>query len=230
MINLAIAILGGALSGVLLAVWLSFVEAFIPAALVTAAVYILISRRTLKRVEAVMLAAQKDLMAGRLDRALSTIESARRWRRWQFLLNKQINGQLGTLHYLREDFQKAFPLLEQSDVRNWVARAMLAVILYRKKDYSKMDQEFEGTARFNKKQGLLYSLWAWCHWKQGNIDRAMQILARGDKELDGKDERLKQNLLNLQNDKKMKMKGYAEQWYQFHLEKILPPKPQIRHR
>ena len=91
-------------------------------------------------------------------------------------------------------------------------------------------EAFETAARFNAKQGLLYSVWAWCHWKNGNNDRALQILARGDKEMESKDERLKQNLLNVQNGKKMKMKGYAEQWYQFHLEKPPAVKQQVRFR
>ncbi|MEW5854593.1 MAG: hypothetical protein AB2A00_37805 [Myxococcota bacterium] len=230
MINLVIALASGLLSGLLLGVWLSAVEAIIPALVVAVAAYFVISRRTARRIEGILLAAQKDLMAGRIEKAVQTIESARRFAPWQFFVDKAINSQLGTIHFLREDFNKAMPLLEKGDPRHWVSRAMLAVCYFKKKDYAKMDQEFESAARFSAKQGLLYSLWAWCHWKNDENDRALKILARGDQALEGKDERIKQNLLNLQNGKKMKMKGYAEQWYQFHLEKIPQPRPQFRHR
>ena len=127
-------------------------------------------------------------------------------------------------------FGETLAKLADSDPRNWVARVMLAVLHYKKKDMAKMDQEFDAAARFNKKQGVLYGVWAWCHWKNDNTQRAIQILSQGDTELEGKDERLRQNLLNLQNGKKMKMKGYAEQWYQFHLEKPPQPKPQVAPR
>ena len=49
-------------------------------------------------------------------------------------------------------------------------------------------------------------------------DKAIAVLARGKEALGGKDETLNENLLALQNNKKMKMKKYGEAWYQFHLE------------
>ena len=52
----------------------------------------------------------------------------------------------------------------------------------------------------------------------GDTKRALAILSRGKEKLGDSDERLSANLLALQNDKKMKMKGYGEQWYALHLE------------
>jgi len=230
MINLAIAIGCAVISGLLLGIWLSPVEAFIPAMALGIGAYVWMLRRTNKRLESVMLAAQKDMMSQRVDKAIATMEAARVWSRWQFGVESALNSQIGAIHYMREEYNKALPMLEKSDPRNWISRVMLALLYYRKKDYTKMDTEFETAQRFNKKQGLLYSVWAWCHWKQENKEKAMRILARGDEALEGKDEKLKQNLLNLQNDKKMKLKGYNEQWYQFLLEKPQQPKPQMRFR
>jgi hypothetical protein len=231
MINLALSLAAALLTGILLTVtWLSPLESIIPALAVGVGAFFFLARRTGRQLEAIMLAAQKDLMAQRVDKAIATMESARPLGRRQFYVEQALNSQIGAIHFLREDFNKALPLLQNSDARNWVARTMLAVLHYRKKDLTKMDAEFEMASRFSKKQGLMYSVWAWCHWKQENNEKAIQILARGDKELEGKDERLKQNLQNLQNGKKMKMKGYNEQWYQFHLEKPQVQQPQMRYR
>ena len=233
MINLAIALVGGLLSGLLLGAWLSLVEAVIPGVVIAVAVYILISRRTGKRIELILLAAQKELMAGRVDKAIQVIEGARPFARWQFFVDRVLNSQLGSIHFLRKEYNKALPLLEKSDPRHWVARVMLAVLHYRKKDYGKMDQEFAVAERYSAKQGLLYCVWAWCLWKNDNAEQAMRVLARGDKALEGKDERLKHNLLNLKNGKKMKLRGYADQWYQFGLEtppELRAPRMQFRER
>jgi len=241
MINLAIALVGALLSALLLGIWLSPLEAVLPALVVGGLLYWFIARRTGKHIEAIMLAAQAELMnmskaqnpavaERHLEKAVSIMERARSYGRWQFFVDKLINSQIGSLHFIQQDFKKAQPLLENSDPRQWIPRVMLATLHYRAKDYQKMDAVFEDAARYNKKQGLLYTTWAWCHWKQDNNDRAIQILSRGDKELEGKDERLKQNLLNLQNDKKMKMKGYGTDWYQFMLEKPQELRQQVRYR
>lgn len=234
MIILGIALGGGLLVGLLLGVWLPLVEAVLPALALAVVAYVVMSRRAGKRVEGVILAAHRELMAGRIDKSIAMIEGARRFSRWQFFLDRALNSQLGTVHFVREDYSKALPMLEKSDPRHWIAQAMLAVLYYRKKDWARLDKTFETAARYSPKQGLLYGVWAWCHWKNDKDDkanqRAMEILARGDKAVEGKDDRLKQNLLNLQNGKKMKLKGYGDQWYQFRLEKMPLPQPQVRHR
>jgi hypothetical protein len=233
MINLAIALVGGLLCGLLLGVWLSPVEAVIPGVVVAAGAYFFISRRTGKRIELILLAAQREMMAGRVEKAIQVIEGARPFAQWQFFVDRVLNSQLGSIHFLRKEYNKALPLLAKSDPRHWVARVMLAILHYRKKDYVKMDQEFETAARYSSKQGLLFCVWAWCLWKTDKTEQAMRVLARGDKELEGKDERLKHNLLNLQNGKKMKLRGYADQWYQFGLEtppELRAPRMQYRER
>ena len=46
----------------------------------------------------------------------------------------------------------------------------------------------------------------------------MSVLEKGIKKTGG-DERLQANLEALREGKKMKMNGYGDMWYQFHLEK-----------
>jgi len=81
-----------------------------------------------------------------------------------------------------------------------------------------VDDLLEKTVRFAGKQGLLWSTWAWLHWKNGDAKKALSILSRGKEKLGESDAHLNANLLALQNDKDMKMKGYGQAWYAMHLE------------
>jgi hypothetical protein len=107
----------------------------------------------------------------------------------------------------------------------WDSKLMLACLLSgevgaKKKngDMKAVDELLERVTKYSPKQGLLYSTWAWLHWKAGQRDKAIEILARGKDVLGESDPHLTANLLALQNDKKMKMKGYGEVWYTFQLE------------
>ena len=162
-----------------------------------------------------------DDMAGlrlRMPENRVYIETGRALGRWQFLTHAQIDAQIGMIHYVREDFKTAQPYLERALSRLWIPKAMLGALQYKKKDVAAMRQSFEKAVSVGKKQGLAWSVYAWCEWKLGNAERAIDILGRGDKALKGDDEKIKANLLSLQNGKKLKMKPYGDQWYQFHLE------------
>ena len=95
---------------------------------------------------------------------------------------------------------------------------MLAVLYYKTRDYKKMDSAFLAATKYSPKQGLLWSMWAFCNTKLGKNDKAMQILLQGKAKLGSADPRIASNLNNLQNKKRMKMRNYGEQWYQFQLE------------
>jgi hypothetical protein len=56
-------------------------------------------------------------------------------------------------------------------------------------------------------------------------DKAIEILNRGLKALPN-NRQIVDNLAALQNNKKMRMKDYGEQWYQFHVEK--PPQQKTK--
>jgi tetratricopeptide (TPR) repeat protein len=165
---------------------------------------------------------QKELMAQKFDRALQTLQGGFTLAPWQFLVAAQLHSQIGVLRYVRQDFAGAQPHLEKSFSRHGIARAMLAVTHYRKKDLEKMRKVFEEAAKDNKKEGLIFAAWAWIEEKEGKHEQAIAVLARGLKANPG-DEKLKAAAQTLQNDKRLKLgKLYGEQWFQFHLEKMPP--------
>jgi hypothetical protein len=55
--------------------------------------------------------------------------------------------------------------------------------------------------------------------ESGETVRAKEILAKGLKKIPG-DEKLKDNLDNLEKGKKMNMRTYGDLWFQFHLESL----------
>ena len=228
MFTTLIALAIGAVIFALIASLFSVVGAILPAIVAAVLAFFVISRRLSKKLEASMKLLQDDLVRGNIDAAISRLKALqKRYGKWQFFFSSTIDGQIGSIYYVKGQYQKAKPFLERSFVRHWVARAMLALIYYRERKMAKMDEIFENTTRYVKKAGLLWSLWAYCVWRNGDTERAINLLNKGKTYLHEADPNLTQNLLSLQNDKRMKMKAYGEQWYQFQLE-LSPQQTQMK--
>ncbi|MEI6806153.1 MAG: hypothetical protein WCK49_06555 [Myxococcaceae bacterium] len=230
MILLFLALLAGfAVFGL---VWFTFsvIAAIFPALIVAVAVYFFMARKVALKAQTAMMQAVSEIQKGRIDRGIALLEDVKKqYAYWQFFTASAIDGQIGSLHYMRQDFSKAKPYLEKSFGKHWNARAMLAVLAFKKKDYVKMDKIFETAARYSPKQGLLWCVWAYCHWKAGSTGKAIDVLVNGQKKLGTSDAHLIANLNNLQNNKKMKMNGYGQEWYQFHLEPLPQQQQQVRY-
>ena len=195
------------------------IGAILPALVAGVAVYFVILRAVNKRLQQELSGLQALLVNRNVEGALALIESLKaRYSKLVFLLGAQLDGQTGSILYMKKDFDRAKPYLERAFVRMWDAKLMLAVLLSKKGDLKGVDELLERVAKYSPKQGLLYSTWAWMHWKADDNKKAIEILARGKDVLGESDPHLNQNLLALQNDKKMKMKGYGEVWYTFQLE------------
>lgn len=215
---------------VFLAVYSFFgiIGAILPAIAVLLVSFFLISRHLASKLESGMKGLQDELMKGQTDKAIKHLKDLQtRYGRWQFFLSSTIDGQIGSIYYMKGQYQTAKPYLERAFIRHWVAKAMLALIYYRERKMNKMEEIFANTTKHVKKAGLLWSLWAYCVWRNGDIERAISILAKGKDILQESDPHLAQNLLSLQNSKRMKMKSYGEQWYQFQLE-LSPAQTQMR--
>ncbi|HEY4222461.1 MAG TPA: hypothetical protein VGO62_13995 [Myxococcota bacterium] len=202
------------------------IGAVIPGLIVGIATYLLIVRRVNKMLQHEMGGLQALLVQKNIDGSLALLDVLKKkWSKWIFMLSAQLDGQIGSIHYLKKNYDKARPYLEKSFVRMWDSKLMLACLLSgevgpnkKKGDLKAVDELLEKVARYSPKQGLLYSTWAWFHWKAGQNKRAIEILARGKEVLGEADPHLSANLLALQNEKKMKMKGYGDVWYTFQLE------------
>lgn len=224
MFNLAISLAAGLLVGILVAVTtrLGAVAAIIPGTVVAVGAYLVLVRRTWKQLEALFDQVQKELQAQKVDRALQIMQSGFKLAPWQFLVAAQLHSNIGILHFVKGDQEAALPHLEKSFTRNWIARAMLGVVRYRSRDMAGMARVFDEAVKANKKEGLLWSVYAWILEKEGRHAEAVALLGRAVA-ANPSDEKLKASLQALQNDKKLKLgKLYAEQWFQFRLENVPP--------
>jgi tetratricopeptide (TPR) repeat protein len=221
MYNLLIAL--GALLvtlGIFLAAGVGWWGAILPATIAFAVAYFFLARRSLRQFEGIMLEAQKELTAKRVEPGLAKMKEAFPLAKWQFLIEPQIHAQLGMVLYMLQRFDDAFPHLEKSFVRIGQARAMLGALHFKRKNYDEMTKVFEQAVQANKKDGFLWSIYAWCLDKIEQREKALAVLSRALKESPG-DEKLKANQLALQNNERLRMKAYGTEWYAFHLEK--PP-------
>lgn len=221
MINLLIALAAGLAAFAATAAAFSWFPAIFPGILVAVGVYLWLAQRALRDMNALNERAQKEMVAQRVDRAIEVFRSGFPLARRQFLAGPVLHANVGMLLYMKQDFDAALPHLEQGYVRNYMARAMLACHHFRQKDTARMRAAFEQAVKYGKKDGLVWSVYAYCLQKLGERDEAMKVLARGV-EANPSDERLKSNLLALQNNKRLKMRAYGPQFYQFHLEPLPP--------
>ena len=222
MINLLVS-LGAGLLG-FLAFYLPGVAhalgSILPGVIAAVAAYIFLARRSGKQLEAVMGIAQKEMMARKPERAVAALRDAFPLSRWQFGIATSLHANMGVLLYVQKKFDEAEPHLRKSSgtlLRMWQAQAMLAAILFRRKQYEEMEKVFEGAMRGNKKETLLYAVYAWCEAQRGEKKKAIEILQKGLAENQA-DEKLKTLLGRAQNDKRLKLDGWGEQWWQFWLE------------
>ena len=223
--NLLVSLVGGA------AVWgalfapglLKMGEAILPAIIAVIATYFVLARRTFKQVEKLLVGGSQFVqqMPPRFDLAIAGMEKAYAFSSAQFGVKSQIDNQIGVLYFLQKEFSKALPYLEKSlGMGHWMGGAMLGVIYYKKKNHDKMRETFKVVTKKGKKQSLPWALYAYLLCQIGERDQAQAVLVEGlGKNSD--DPRLKDALLSVQNGKKIRMRTYKEQWYQFHLER--PP-------
>jgi tetratricopeptide (TPR) repeat protein len=172
----------------------------------------------MKKVEALMMRAQQDVIAHRVDKAVASLKAGMKYGSWQFYVKQQINSQIGSILYMKRDFNDALPYLEKGFVRNWVSMAMLGISYMKKNKTKKMQETFDKAISGAAKEPMIYALYAFCLDRIGERLKGIAILEKGLKKT-ANDERLKENIALLQAGKKMKMKGFGDMWYQFHLEK-----------
>jgi tetratricopeptide (TPR) repeat protein len=197
--------------------------AIIPSLLSLLIANFLLARRIGKKVQNLAAAAQKEIQAQRIDKGIKLLEEGFRFDKWQLMIGAELHSNIGILYYVKKDFEHARPHLEKASTRGPSgarARAMLGCLHFMDKDEPAMTRAFEQAVKAGKKEGIIWSTYAYCLDKHGKRDEALRILARAV-QANPSDEKLKANRIALQNEKRLKMKAYSPEWYQFHLEK--PP-------
>jgi predicted Zn-dependent protease len=232
MYNLLIALAVGVAVALLITV-LGFAlwAGLVPGLIAFMAAYFLLARRIAGKVGVLTSAAQKELSVqssnkreqqARIDKAIKTLEEGLKYDKWQFLIASEIHAQIGMIKYMVKDLDGAEPHLRKASARNYMAKAMQGALFFQKKDYPKMKQSFDAAIRSGKKEGLVWAVYAWCLLQLKQKADAQKVLARAV-ETNPTDEKLKNALTAVQNDKRLKMRAWEPMWWQFGLE--TPPMP-----
>jgi hypothetical protein len=160
--------------------------------------------------------------------ALSATEEFKRYYRWNFLLERQINAMRVQLLFQIKEYKKVDILLTKTMLRDLQTVSIKLVRLYRTdKDYSKF---FNSKKRLFRGDELAFfaSVYAWMKLKKGEADAAREALANASKKC-GSNEVLQSNLDHLLNNrpKHYTMTGFGDVWYSLALEEP-NAKPQRR--
>lgn len=183
-----------------------------------AALFIWLGRRVQQQLEGIFNRAGELLKKQQFDKAIEVMREGYAFAHRQFLVKGTVDGQIGMIQYLRKKNEEAEPLLRTAAPQHYIAKAMLAVLEWKKGSGAAARKTFETALKAGKKESLLYAVYAYVLAEMKQRDAAIAVLNRGLKVCKD-DERLLTNRNLLQNNKAMKMKVYGEQWYQFLLER-----------
>jgi len=212
----------------------SFWAGILPFVIILPLSLFLLSRRINKKFMAISQRAQDAMQSlpalkseearkNVLDKAVAIFKQGYALKHFQFYLAAQLNAQIGTLYYIQKRFKEAEPYLANAFFQQGTAIAMYACILYKRKDYDAMAKQFERAVKYSKKVPMLWNLYAWCLLQIKKRDEAIAVLNRCLTNTPN-DQTTLANLDLVKNSAKIKMRGYNEQWYQFHLDTPPPQK------
>ncbi|HLT28889.1 MAG TPA: tetratricopeptide repeat protein [Myxococcaceae bacterium] len=227
MYNLLISLAAGIVVALLVTLFgFSWWAGIVPGIIAFLAVYVVLARRTMQQVQLVMARVQKDLstqpsnpreMQTLLARAVKTVESAMPLARWQFLIGGELHAHIGMLHYIGKNHDEAAKHFAVASKRNFTAQAMAGALHYRRQEHDRMREAFELAVKHGKKESVLWAAYAWCLIQLKDRSGALAVLNRGV-EKNPSDEKLKNALGQVQNDKRLKMRPFEPAWWQFQLE------------
>ncbi|MDA3838172.1 MAG: hypothetical protein PF574_04225 [Candidatus Delongbacteria bacterium] len=187
--------------------------------------FFILTKKTMKELEVLNEKAQKAIYSQKFDRAIRIYESGLELRKKSPFIAGQIYGMIGMLYFMRRDNKNAKPNLQKASSLNWVSKGMLGVIYMHEKNPVEMEKVFKNMISAGKKEGLAWSLYAYCLDKISKREEAIKILEEGNKKLKEVDDRIKSNILELRNGRRMRMKAFGDPWYQFMLEN--PPRKRM---
>jgi len=221
MYNLLISLGAGVVAFAAVSLMMSPWAAFLPGSLVFVVAMFLLARRTTGQVQGELTHLMALLQKQKVEAAKAKIkEISDRYGKWQFLLRGQMSAQLGMLDYVQMKWDTALPLLEEGRFRNWGAEVCIGAIHYRRGRKDKAWDSLEKAVGIAKKEAIIYLVWATLLARDGKRDKALEVLNRGLQVLP--ESGILSNLRGtVANKRKIKVKSFPEQWFQFFPEDLV---------
>jgi hypothetical protein len=195
--------------------------------------FFLLTKKVLGRLEGELKGVEEAVSSGKVDKATAVLRGAFRFSKWHPLIGSQLHAQMGALLYVQDKVDEALPHLRAATTRSWVGQAMLGCAYFKKKDKDAMVATFEGLLKRAPKEGLAWTVYAYCLRELVDRASAVSALERGVAAAP-QDQRLATNLERTKGGKKLKVEPYGAQWSQFKLGPPLrmvpgPGDPQMSH-
>lgn len=156
------------------------------------------------------------------------------FKKWNLLMGRQIATMRMQFLYQLKDFEQVDVLLFKSNLFNGpmllepMAVAMKIARQYKRDDITGAEKTFKKKVKWFKgdRATLLYGLMSWIYMKQGESEKARQLLLKGKEST--MNETLAKNWEKLSNnqDKSFSNAGLGEEWYGLYLETPAMPKQQ----
>lgn len=164
-------------------------------------------------------------------KALAFTDRFEPFRKWNLLMNKQISTMRMQFLYQLKEFGKVDELLAQNLLKRPMLMEPMLVAMKMARQFK--NDNAEGAEKTFKRHvkwfrgdrgTLLYALMSWIYMKQGESEKARELLLKG-KEVTA-DEVLARNWEMLSNgkDKSFSNSGLGEEWFGLHLEPLPAPK------
>ena len=189
----------------------------VPALLAFIAAGVLLLRYFGSKLDPIAVQAQKHMQGGRKELALKTLREGFALGSWHPMVGPQLRVQTGLLQYAMGDLEAAEDDLKRAWRWPWQSRAYLACIYFRRREEASMRKAFEVAAGVGDKEGVLWTVYAYCLAQLDHKDEAIKVLERGLKKLPG-DAKLRANIELLREGKKLKTQAYGDQFNVFLLE------------
>ncbi|MEQ1564923.1 MAG: hypothetical protein ABMA64_04745 [Myxococcota bacterium] len=215
MYNLLLASVLGLVTFAGITAGLGWVAAIVPALAVALLAMFLLARRTGQQVQIELAGVPVLLQQRRIDEAQTKLVHVRdRYKWWQFLLEGQIDAQLGMIDYLQLKFDDARPKLESGKWRNGIALACIAAIDWRRGRKDEAWKGFAAAAQAAKEDPTIYLVWSTLLARDGDRAAALAAVDAGIQALPN-NAQLKELKGKIANKQKVDPKSFGEGWFQY---------------
>ena len=183
------------------------------------AAFIFFQRFFSKKLQAIFMAANFEIQKQHFDKAIEVLKEGYRYNKYAFLVQAQIDTQIGIIIYSQKKFGEAYKYLKNSNPRIMMGYLMYIIGCIKNKNTENIDKNIDLLIRFNKKDPFVYSAVAYLYEEElDNRDKALETLTKAAKVMPD-NPKIKEHLLAFQNNKEFKMDKYGEQWYQLMLDR-----------